>query len=222
MEMEISIEDLARKVRDVWVKEYGEDVVAKFLPKKESEDERIRQELITFVKGSIQDEESEQRKTYLAWLEKQGEHKRFRDSILVGDNVTKNEDGYIVNLSQLRRVAKRDADMLEKQGGTDNSPLEGSTNFVMTDSNKKTDKQNPEEFIEANTEWSNALQEGFINVDMARKAVEMERERIKAEIERRREAVDDHNLYLENSDQGLGYSLALDDMLNFICKSKRC
>ena len=218
MEMEISIEDLARKVRDVWVKEYGEDVVAKFLPKKESEDERIRQELITFVKGSIQDEESEQRKTYLAWLEKQGEHKRFRDSILVGDNVTKNEDGYIVNLSQLRRVAKRDADMLEKQGGTDNSPLEGSTNFVMTDSNKKTDKQNPEEFIEANTEWSNALQEGFINVDMARKAVEMERERIKAEIERRREAVDDHNLYLENSDQGLGYSLALDDMLNFICK----
>lgn len=40
---------------------------------KDDEDERIRQELITFVKGSIQDEESEQRKAYLAWLEKQGE-----------------------------------------------------------------------------------------------------------------------------------------------------
>lgn len=217
MEMKISIEDLARKVRDVWVKEYGENVVAKILPKKESEDERIRETLLRFHKSTI-DIDGIKGDDILAWLEKQGEHKRFRDSILVGDNVTKNEDGYIVNLSQLRRVAKRDADMLEKQGGIDNSPLEGSTNFVMTGSSKKTDERNPDEFIEAHTEWSNALQEGFINVDMARRAVEMERERIKAEIERRREAVDDHNLYLDNSDQGLGYSLALDDMLNFIYK----
>ena len=37
----------------------------------ESEDEKIRKELILFVKGNIQDEESEQRKDYLAWLEKQ-------------------------------------------------------------------------------------------------------------------------------------------------------
>ena len=39
--------------------------------RKESEDEKIRKELILFVKGNIQDEESEQRKDYLAWLEKQ-------------------------------------------------------------------------------------------------------------------------------------------------------
>ena len=39
----------------------------------ESEDEKIRKELILFVKGNIQDEESEQRKDYLAWLEKQKE-----------------------------------------------------------------------------------------------------------------------------------------------------
>ena len=176
--MKISIEDLARKVRDVWVREYGEDVVAKFLPKKEPDDERVRKELLSFCQNRADNFPNDPKYSnignWIAWL--------------------------------------------EKQGGIDNSPLEGSTTCVMTDSNKKTDKQNPEEFIEAHTEWSNALQEGFVNVDMARKAVEMERERIKAEIERRREAVDDHNLYLDNSDQGLGYSLALDDMLNFICK----
>lgn len=51
----------------------------------------------------------------LAWLEKQGEHKRFRDSIQIGDSVTKNEYDELVNLSQLNRVAKRDADILKKQ-----------------------------------------------------------------------------------------------------------
>lgn len=184
--MKISIEDLARKVRDVCVKEYGEDVVAKFLPKKESEDERVRKELTEFVKG---------------WKEKA---KGFCPKVPLWTSDEEECDRYIA--------------WLEKQGGIDNSPLEGSTNFVMTGSSKKTDERNPDEFIEAHTEWSNALQEGFINVDMARRAVEMERERIKAEIEKRREAVDDHNLYLDNSDQGLGYSLALDDMLNFIYK----
>lgn len=43
----------------------------------------------------------------IAWLEKQGEHKKFRDSIQVGDEVTRNSDGVIVNLSQLKRVAKK-------------------------------------------------------------------------------------------------------------------
>ena len=45
--------------------------------RKESEDEKIRKELILFVKGNIQDEESEQRKDYLAWLEKHGEPNPF-------------------------------------------------------------------------------------------------------------------------------------------------
>jgi len=75
---------------------------------KENEDERIRKELIKyFTKG----------KEYLslipyskdeciAWLEKQGEHAKFRESIQVGDQVTRNQDGVLVNLSQLKRVAK--------------------------------------------------------------------------------------------------------------------
>ena len=46
------------------------------------------------------------------WLEKQGEHTNFRNKIQIGDKVTRNEDGVLVNLSQLKRVAKKD----EKQG----------------------------------------------------------------------------------------------------------
>lgn len=76
-------------------------------PKEESDDERIRKELIDFVKsrGGFKQE-------YIAWLEKQGEHAKFRDSIQVGDKVTRNQDGVLVNLSQLERVAKP----AEKQG----------------------------------------------------------------------------------------------------------
>jgi len=39
----------------------------------ESEDERIRKDLIAFVKGSISDKGSEQRKAYISWLEKHRE-----------------------------------------------------------------------------------------------------------------------------------------------------
>ena len=46
------------------------------------------------------------------WLEKQGEHANFRNKIQIDDKVTRNEDGVLVNLSQLKRVAKKD----EKQG----------------------------------------------------------------------------------------------------------
>ena len=42
----------------------------------------------------------------LAWLEKQEEHANFRNKIQVGDKVTRNEDGVLVNLSQLKRIAK--------------------------------------------------------------------------------------------------------------------
>lgn len=87
----------------------------KKLPKEESEDERIRKELIGYFTGwsdkrLFRGFKAEQ---MLAWLERQGEHKKFLDSIQVGDKVTRNEDGVLVNLSQLNRVAKKD----EKQGG---------------------------------------------------------------------------------------------------------
>ena len=62
--------------------------------------------------GSITPEESKRTGSWIAWLEKQGEHAKFRDSIQIGDKVTRNQDGVLVNLSQLKRVAKKD----EKQG----------------------------------------------------------------------------------------------------------
>ena len=50
------------------------DIMTKVFPElKESEDERIRKDLIVFVKGSISDKKSEQRKAYLAWIKKQGD-----------------------------------------------------------------------------------------------------------------------------------------------------
>ena len=42
----------------------------------------------------------------IAWLEKQGKHANFRNKIQIGDKVTRNEDGVLVNLSQLKRIAK--------------------------------------------------------------------------------------------------------------------
>ncbi len=76
---------------------------------KESEDERIRKAIIDFFNEPG-------RKTYIlngftvddiiAWLEKQGVHANFRNKIQIGDKVTRNQDGMLVNLSQLKRVAK--------------------------------------------------------------------------------------------------------------------
>ena len=85
---------------------------------KESEDERIRKALIHYMKdysdgtGLIHAAYGVSRNDAIAWLEKQGEHARFREAIQVGDKVTRNEDGVLVNLSQLKRVAKP----AEKQG----------------------------------------------------------------------------------------------------------
>ena len=75
----------------------------------ESEDERIRKSLIDMLKND--------EKCYLkeiAWLEKQGEHANFRNKIQIGDKVTRNEGGVLVNISQLNRVAKE----RKKQGET--------------------------------------------------------------------------------------------------------
>ena len=84
---------------------------------KESEDEKIRKALLRWLQSnSYTSIAGIQIKNVIAWFEKQGEHKRFRDSIQVGDNVTKNEYNELINLSQLNRVAKQNADILEKQG----------------------------------------------------------------------------------------------------------
>jgi len=97
---------------------FGKELMEKELHElRESEDERIKNEIIAFVEQSIHRGggtpiPQEQEDKWIVWLEKQGEHANFRNMIQVGDKVTKNEDGVLVNLSQLKRVAKPS----EKQG----------------------------------------------------------------------------------------------------------
>jgi len=76
---------------------------------KESKDEKIRKALIKSFE--IHDLRALiipgfSAKDVIAWLKKQGEHIDFLSKIQVGDKVTRNEDGVLVNLSQLNRVAK--------------------------------------------------------------------------------------------------------------------
>lgn len=81
---------------------------------KESDDERIRKEIIEAFK-TLGDGKIPVVINYadiFTWLEKQGKHANFRNKIQIGDKVTRNEDGILVNLSQLNRVAKKD----KKQG----------------------------------------------------------------------------------------------------------
>ena len=77
---------------------------------KESEDDKIRKELLSFCQNRADNYPNDPKYAnignWIAWLEKQGEHANFRNKIQVGDKVTRNQDGVLVNLSQLNRVAK--------------------------------------------------------------------------------------------------------------------
>ena len=111
---ELSIEEKARRYDEAIerAKEINNehkaqpfDVMLKVFPElKESEDERIRKRIIQALHGDVL--EMSEIKEAVAWLEAQGEHSKFRDSIQVGDKVTRNQDGVLVNLSQLKKVAK--------------------------------------------------------------------------------------------------------------------
>ena len=90
----------------------------------DDKDEKIKNSLINLIKMSnevgglaLHKWEADE---MLAWIERQGEHANFRNKIQVGDKVTRNEDGYLVNLSQLKRVAKPS----EKQGEQEKDILE--------------------------------------------------------------------------------------------------
>lgn len=73
-------------------------------------------------------------------LEKQGEHAKFRDSIQVGDKVTRNGDGVLVNLSQLNRVAKKDEKQIKNNMG-----ISETTKQKLEDSlHKALEKETPE------------------------------------------------------------------------------
>ena len=71
---------------------------------KESEDEQVRKDIVFYIAAHHKDDGEKAR--WLYWLEKQGEHANFRNKIQIGDKVTRNRDGVLVNLSQLKRVAK--------------------------------------------------------------------------------------------------------------------
>lgn len=81
-----------------------------------SEDEKVRKALLEMVHDTTGDEllvdYNVHKEEALAWLERQGDYANFRDKAQVGDRITKNEDGVLVNLSQLKRMAKP----REKQG----------------------------------------------------------------------------------------------------------
>ena len=109
----------ARQKREEYIRLDNDNVVSKdiefiFPELKESEDEKIRKWIITFIEVRLNEagEFIDNYKNAIAWLEKQGEHANFRNKIQVGDKVTRNEDGALVNLSQLERVVKQS----EKQG----------------------------------------------------------------------------------------------------------
>lgn len=77
---------------------------------KVSEGERMWKLLKKYVHYNISDTVLEAdymtRECLESWIEKQCKHAKFLNSIQVGDQVTRNEDGELFNLSQLNRVAK--------------------------------------------------------------------------------------------------------------------
>lgn len=80
---------------------------------KESEDEKVRKDILRYFKDL--NEQGYETKRWIAWLEKQGEHSDFRNKIQIGDKVTRNKDGVLVNLSQLERVAKPNEKQVEQK-----------------------------------------------------------------------------------------------------------
>lgn len=127
---------------------------------KESEDERMARELIAhFRNNSVSETWSGLNvKKVIAWLEKQGEHANFRNKIQIGDKVTRNEDGVLVNLSQLERVAKP----AENKGEHDMGISETTKQKLEDNLYKALEKETPEscnEFLEKQgeqkpAEWS--------------------------------------------------------------------
>ena len=110
----------------------GTDLISSLFPElKENEDEKIRKAIRTLILSASREQTiivGVTQSDMFAWLEKQGEHAKFRDSIQVGDKVTRNQDGVLVNLSQLKRVAKS-ADKIEpkfrvKYAGSEYNVLE--------------------------------------------------------------------------------------------------
>ena len=157
----LSIEEKAKRFDEILARAegvnilyYKEDIMSKvkefvyyLLPElKESEDEKLRKCTISLLKTARDKGFYELPKAVnkcIAWLEKQGEHANFRNKIQIGDKVTRNENGVLVNMSQLKRVAKKD----EKYGeaftkkDVDDAYLKG-----VTDTKNEIEKQYEETY----------------------------------------------------------------------------
>ena len=88
------------------------------LKESESEDEKIRKRLIEWVKefrklNPTNADHNAECSEAIAWLEKQGEYIKFLKSIQIGDEVTRNPDGVLVNLSQFKRKAEQGSQNLD-------------------------------------------------------------------------------------------------------------
>ena len=100
------------------------DVAEYIFPELKESEDWIPKEIIKYLK-----EKSDFRSCWIAWLEKHGEHANFRNKIQIGDKVTRNKDGVLVNLSQIKRVAKKDEKQDEqpkKRDVCDNCDQQGS------------------------------------------------------------------------------------------------
>ena len=120
---------------------------------KESEDEKIMEALIDGFKryddGALFN--GCMVRGIVAWLEKQVEHANFRNKIQIGDRVTRNEDGVLVNLSQLKRVAKKDENQGEQKPDNWFQELEDK---LANATPKQLAEWKEKYFKENHTEWS--------------------------------------------------------------------
>ena len=116
--------------------------------KAENEDEKIRKWIINYLNNRILNsaiiDEKKNCLNAISWLEKQGEHANFRNKIQIGDKVTRNEDGVLVNLSQLNRVAKKD----EKQGKNNMGISEATKQKLEDNLHEALEKETPESWNE--------------------------------------------------------------------------
>ena len=87
--------------------------------KSDCEDKKIRKSLINYFRCVAKNGDTVWTNLdydkVIAWLEKQGEHYNFRQNVQIGDKVTRNKDGVLVNLSQLERVVKKDEKQCEQK-----------------------------------------------------------------------------------------------------------
>jgi hypothetical protein len=131
--------------------------VQDFFPElKESEDEKVRKEIVRFIQMEVDDEIVGNK--WLAWLGKQGDYANFRDKAQVGDRITKNEDGVLVNLSQLKRVAKPSEKKGEQKASytTIVKTGDGGINALVTRDLPTDGEQNPTDKVEPKfreSEW---------------------------------------------------------------------